>query len=55
VIENQAAYIKHWLDKLRLQDNKRVLMQAVSAAQKACDHIRAIKYEQPEEIKEAVA
>lgn len=56
VIENQAAYIKNWLNKLRLQDNKRVLMQAVSAAQKACDHIRAVKQQEvTEELKEATA
>jgi antirestriction protein ArdC len=50
VVENSAAYIKHWLEKLKLNDNnKKMLMQSISAAQKACDHIRDVKFEKPVE------
>ena len=49
VVENQAAYIKHWLETLKFKSNEKMLMQAVSAAQKACDHIRAVKFEQAPE------
>jgi antirestriction protein ArdC len=37
--ENSAAYLKGWLDVLRVKDNKRWLLQAASEAQKAADHI----------------
>jgi antirestriction protein ArdC len=40
VVENQAAYIKTWLQRLKGEDNATLLIRAVSAAQKACDHIR---------------
>ena len=43
IVENQAAYLRGWLSKLRLSDNKHMLMHAISQAQKACDHIRAEK------------
>lgn len=39
VMENSAAYISGWLTKLKLADNKQVLIKAVSAAQKAVDFI----------------
>jgi antirestriction protein ArdC len=52
VVENQAAYIQNWLNKLRLSDNKTMLLKSISAAQKACDHIRAVKTE-TEEVKES--
>lgn len=37
--ENSAAYLKGWLDALRVKDNKRWLVQAASEAQKAANHI----------------
>ncbi len=41
VVENQAAYIKTWLERLKgREDSATLLMRAISAAQKACDHIR---------------
>jgi antirestriction protein ArdC len=42
LVENQAAYIKHWLTKLKLSDNKLVIPKAMSAAQKAVDHILGV-------------
>jgi antirestriction protein ArdC len=39
LVQNQAAYIKHWLTKLKLSDNNLVIPKAMSAAQKAVDHI----------------
>jgi antirestriction protein ArdC len=36
-IENSAAYLKHWIGKLK--EDKRLLFQAASAAQKAADFI----------------
>lgn len=38
VIENSAAYLKGWLSKLR--DDKKLIVQAASQAQKAADYIR---------------
>lgn len=56
VVENSAAYIKTWLEKLKASDNKKMLMQSISAAQKACDHIRVEKpAEQPQQEPELVA
>ncbi len=41
VVENQAAYIKTWLLRLKgREDSATLLLRAISAAQKACDHIR---------------
>jgi antirestriction protein ArdC len=37
--ENSAAYLKGWLEVLRVKDNKRWLVQAASEAQKAANHI----------------
>ena len=48
VVQNSAAYIKAWLDVLKASDNKKALTQAVSAAQKACDHIRTTQAETPQ-------
>src|SRR5208282_497251 len=46
VVENQAAYIKTWLQRLKGGDNSKLLIQAISAAQKACDYIRVeVKHE----------
>jgi antirestriction protein ArdC len=46
VVENQAAYIKTWLERLKgWEDSATLLMRAISAAQKACDHIRVAKEE----------
>jgi antirestriction protein ArdC len=55
LVENQAAYIKHWLNKLSLSDNKLLIPKAMSAAQKACDYIcaTAAPVEEPQaEMKE---
>lgn len=38
-VDNSAAYIRTWLTKLKLSDNKSVIPKAMSAAQKACDLI----------------
>jgi len=43
VIENQAAYLSAWLEKLR--NDNRLLIQAASKAQKAADYILNRKYE----------
>jgi len=40
-LQNSAAYIKSWLKVLK--DDKKMLVQAASAAQKAADYIRGIK------------
>lgn len=37
-IENSAAYIKHWLG--RLKDERVLLFEAAQKAQRACDFIR---------------
>ncbi len=39
VAENSAAYIQGWREKLREKENKKWLIQAAGAAQKAADHI----------------
>lgn len=39
VLDNSAAYVGHWLAALK--DDRRLLMQAASAAQKAADFIRS--------------
>lgn len=36
-VENSAAYLQHWMK--RLKDDSKLLVQAASAAQKACDRI----------------
>jgi antirestriction protein ArdC len=41
--ENSAAYLDHWLRKLKAEPN--LLVSAGGAAQKAIDHIRNIKWE----------
>ena len=43
VIENQAAYIKGWVSKLREKDNEKLIVEAAQAAQKAADFILGIK------------
>jgi antirestriction protein ArdC len=51
VVENSAAYIKHWLDVLKASDNTKMLQHAITQAQKACDHIgvSAVEEDKPEE------
>jgi antirestriction protein ArdC len=44
VIENSAAYLKNWLE--RLKADSKLLVSAASAAQKAADYILG-KQEQP--------
>jgi antirestriction protein ArdC len=41
VIENSAAYLQSWINRLR--GDSRLLVSAASAAQKAADYIRAVK------------
>lgn len=41
-IDNSAAYLKSWLKKLK--ENKKWLVQAAAQAQKACDHILGITF-----------
>ncbi|MGE8081354.1 ArdC family protein [Peribacillus loiseleuriae] len=43
-IENSAAYIQGWLDELK--GDQRLITIAAAQAQKAADHILAIKYEE---------
>ena len=43
-IVNSAGYIQSWLKKLK--DNRKFLMQAAQRAEKACDYIKGISYEQ---------
>jgi antirestriction protein ArdC len=45
IVENQAAYIRAWQLKLKGEDASKLLIRAISAAQKACDHIRVAKEE----------
>jgi antirestriction protein ArdC len=45
--ENSAAYLDHWLRKLKAEPN--LLVSAGGAAQKAVDHIRNIKWAKAEE------
>jgi len=42
VIDNAVGYIAHWRSKL--QDDPKLLICAAANAQKACDHVRGIKY-----------
>lgn len=46
-IENTAAYIKHWLGKLR--DDKGMLMKAAALGQKAADSILGVSYSYDED------
>ena len=50
--ENSAAYLDHWLAKLKADPN--ILVTAGGAAQKAIDHIRNIKWEKAEDAKPQV-
>jgi antirestriction protein ArdC len=45
--ENSAAYLDHWLRKLKAEPG--LLVSAGGAAQKAVDHIRNIKWAKAEE------
>ena len=51
--ENTAAYLDHWLRKLKAEPN--LLVTAGGAAQKAVDYIRNIKWEKAETSEEAKA
>jgi len=42
-IDNSAAYLKGWAKAF--EDDKRMIVQAAAAAQKAADFIRGIKFE----------
>ncbi len=42
MVENSAAYLKHWVEKMR--EDKRILVQAATRAQKAFDYICGIEY-----------
>jgi antirestriction protein ArdC len=48
--DNSAAYLDHWLRKLKADPN--LLVTAGGAAQKAIDHIRNIKWEKAETTEE---
>ena len=37
--DNSAAYLKGWMDVLKVADHKKWLVQAASEAQKAADYI----------------
>lgn len=43
-VDNSAAYIQGWIDKLR--GDSKLLVRAAAQAQKAADHVRGIKFEQ---------
>ena len=43
-IEDSAAYIRNWKRKLQNEDNVKLIVQAASAAQKACDLILGITF-----------
>lgn len=45
-LDNSAAYIQSWL--ARLKEDKRLIVQAAAAAQKAADFILGRKYDEPE-------
>lgn len=47
VLENSAAYLKHWASKLK--DNPKWVVQAASAAQKAADHVLGFDREKVED------
>jgi antirestriction protein ArdC len=42
-VDNSAAYIAGWLKKLR--DDRKLVVQAASAAHRACDYILGIRYD----------
>lgn len=46
-IENSAAYIKHWLTKLR--DDRQMVMKAAQKAQKAVDYITGTTFDEDDE------
>ncbi len=46
VFDNSAAYIQSWLNVLKTSGNKRLVVDAASAAQKAVDHILSIQSNQ---------
>ncbi len=46
VEENSAAYLKHWMTKIK--DDPKLLVHAASRAQKAVDFIRGIEFEKKE-------
>ena len=41
-IENSAAYIRGWLEKL--EGEEKILMQAAQQAEKSCDYVRGESY-----------
>ena len=45
-LDNSAAYIQSWL--ARLEEDRRLIVQAAAAAQKAADFILDTKFPQPE-------
>lgn len=42
-IDNSASYIQSWLKALK--NDKTMIVKASQQAQKACDHMQGIKYE----------
>ncbi len=52
LIENSAAYIKHWLTKMK--EDKVMLFNAAQKAQRAADMIRGMKWDAVEEEEEEV-
>ena len=50
-LDNSAAYIAHWVAKLKSE--KKWVVEAASAASKASDHIRGIKYTSTQEEADA--
>ena len=50
--ENSAAYLDHWLAKLKAEPN--LLVAAGGAAQRAVDHIRNIKWAKAETVEPVV-
>jgi antirestriction protein ArdC len=49
--DNSAAYIANWLTKLK--DDRKMIVQAASAAQKAADMIRGVKWDKAPEAAES--
>jgi len=45
--DNSAAYLKGWMDVLKVSDHKKWLVQAASEAQKASDYILGAKKGKP--------
>jgi antirestriction protein ArdC len=53
-LENEAAYIRSWINALPKVERKAELMAAISAAQKISDYVLSLTLPQQEEVTQAV-